>query len=202
MKYYGMALLPEQLIGGDIELRRSRPSFLDDVMKAVALSYRELHRWMAWCQDMPLREDILKFLREDEVAFDGDERWGYALFERRSGELVGSAGLRKISERDREGLEIGYWVRSDRTKRGYATAAASALVEAGFASMQHVTRIRIGMDSANVASAAVPRKLGFAFLGDVEREKVAAGHTGSQSVWEIDRSSWNAARDGLSTVAK
>jgi RimJ/RimL family protein N-acetyltransferase len=43
------------------------------------------------------------------------------------------------------------------------------------------------MDAANAASAAVPRKLGFEFLGEVKREAVTEGHSGSSALWEIER---------------
>jgi RimJ/RimL family protein N-acetyltransferase len=182
-----VALLPDELTSGAIELRRSRTGFVDDIIDAVTLSYAELHRWMVWCQTMPTREAMLTFLGEDEGEFEADQRWGYSLFERASGELVGSAGLRRASGTEADVLEIGYWVRSDRTKRGFATTATRALVDAGFKYVPHVTRIRISMDAANEASAAVPRKLGFNFLGEVQREVVAEGHSGSSALWEMDR---------------
>src|ERR1039458_2338591 len=104
-----MPLLPDQLGAGALELRRSRPPYLDDVMSAVTLSYPELHRWINWCKSMPLREDILQFLEEDEQAFEVDEKWAYALFERDSGELVGNAGLRKVSSPPTDGPASGCW---------------------------------------------------------------------------------------------
>jgi RimJ/RimL family protein N-acetyltransferase len=179
--------LPDELPGGVIELRRSWAYFIDEVMNAVARSFPELHQRMLWCKTMPFREDVLTFLQEDEKAFESNERWGYALFETNSGELVGSAGLRRISETDSTGLEIGYWVRSDRTKRGYATAAGRALMDATFEVVPGIERVRISMDAANVASAAVPRRLGFAFLREVPRERSAAGHTGIGAIWELER---------------
>jgi RimJ/RimL family protein N-acetyltransferase len=182
-----VALLPDQLSAGAIELRRSRTNFVDDIMDAVSTSFAELHRWMIWCQTMPTREAMLTFLQEDEAEFDADQRWGYSIFECASGELVGSAGLRRASVIDTDALEIGYWVRSDRTKRGYASTAARSLVDAGFTCVPNITKIRISMDAANAASAAVPRKLGFEFLGEVKREVVTEGHSGSSALWEIER---------------
>lgn len=187
-----MALLPAELTAGPIELRRSRTDFVDDIVDAVTVSYAELHHWMVWCQTMPAREGILTFLQEDEAAFETDQRWGYSLFEGASGELVGSAGLRRASSTETDALEIGYWVRSDRTRLGYASTAARALVDAGFAYVPNIKRIRISMDVANVASAAVARKLGFNFLGEVPREVVAGGHSGSSAIWEMDRRTYDA----------
>ncbi len=83
----------------------------------------------AVCGPLPTEEAELEFLREQERAFDSDEDYGYLLFERDSGELVGGIGLHPKEEKN---AEIGYWVRSDRTGRGYATAAAGAVTDAVF----------------------------------------------------------------------
>ena len=53
------------------------------------------------------------------------------------------------------GLEIGYWVHRACTRRGLATAASAALVEAAFG-LPGVDRIEIVHDELNVASAGVP----------------------------------------------
>ncbi len=136
---------------------------------------------------MPTREAMLTFLQQDERAFEGDDRWGYWIFESASGELVGNAGLRPMSHDFTDGLEIGYWVRSDRTKRGYATTAVQTFIDAAFATSDAADFIRISMDAANAASAAVPRKLGFAFLREERREPLAKGNTGSSMVFELER---------------
>ena len=81
---------------------------------------------------------------------------GYAIIA--GGVLVGGCGLmRRIGP---GGLEIGYWVHQAWTRRGLATAASAALVEAAFR-LPGVDRIEIVHDELNVASAGVPRKLGF-----------------------------------------
>ena len=84
-------------------------------------------------------------------------------------------------------IEIGYWVRSDRTSRGYATAAARALTEAAFAHLP-VDQVEIRMDRANRASAAVPLKLGYRLFGHEEREVLTPGHTGRGLIWVRRRS--------------
>jgi RimJ/RimL family protein N-acetyltransferase len=131
---------------------------------------------------------MVTFLDEAVLAFDDDQWWGYSLFEVASGEFVGSAVLRRMSETEPEGLEIGYWVRSDRTRRGYATSATAALIDAAFTRLTGIERIRISMDVANAASAAVPRKLGFDFQGEVKRDVAAGGHSSSSAIWELARS--------------
>ena len=69
-----------------------------------------------------------------------EETMGFGLFEA-DGELVGGFGLHR--RRGPGILEIGYWVRSDRTGRGYATGAARALTQAAFDGFPDVDRLEI-----------------------------------------------------------
>ena len=68
--------------------------------------------------------------------------------------------------------EIGYWLRDDATGRGFVTAAAGALTDAGVA-LDGIERVEIHCDEANVRSAAVPRRLGYR-LDRIEPESITA----------------------------
>ena len=57
-------------------------------------------------------------------------------------------------------VELGYWVHVDFTGRGYATACARALTQAGLA-LSDLARVEIHTDEANAISAAIPRRLGY-----------------------------------------
>ena len=180
-----MAMLPDMLTAGAVELRRWRPSHLDQLMEAVAASLPELRRWMPWAQTMPTEAEQLDVLRAGEVAFDTGAEWNYLLFAPGTDTVVGGAGLHPRAGPG--GIEIGYWVRSDRTGRGYAAAAAGALSEAAFAHLEGIVRVEIKVDRANRASAAVPPKLGFRLVGHEAREVLAPGHSGEGLVWALDR---------------
>jgi RimJ/RimL family protein N-acetyltransferase len=182
-----MAGLPGVLAAGAVELRRCGLGDLDALMRAIEVSQLELARWLPWADPMPTVEAERAFLLERQRCFDADEDWGYFLIESGTGELVGGAGLHR---RERGVVEIGYWVRTDRTRRGYATAAAGALTSAAFAHLSDVDRVTIRIDQGNGASAAVPPKLGYRLDGeDPLREIIASGHTGKGWIWVRTRSS-------------
>jgi ribosomal-protein-serine acetyltransferase len=180
-----MALFPEQLDAGDIELRRNRLEMCDALCEASAASFEELHEWMPWAHDPPTRESVGEFLRQAETDFDEDRQWAYVLVEKSTGDVVGGSGVR-INDNDRSCPEIGYWVRSDRAGRGYATHAAGALAEAAFLYLSF-DRVKIRMDLANAASAAVAQKVGCRLLDEEERPRVTPGHTGRGYIWVLDR---------------
>ena len=182
-----MAALPDTVVAGYLELHRWRPDHLDRLQDAVKASFTELHRWMPWAETMPTPVEQLEVLRAGEAAFDDGREWSYMLIEPESDQLVGAAGLHPRSGPG--SIEIGYWVRTDRTGRGHATAAAKALAESAFTCLADVHRVEIRMDRANGASAAIPRKLGYRLLGPEAREHLAPGQTGEGLIWVIDRPS-------------
>jgi len=61
-----------------------------------------------------------------------------------------------------------YWVRTDRTNRGYASAAAAAITAAGFAFVDDIDSVEIHINRANHASAAIPPKLGYHLANEGE----------------------------------
>ena len=187
-------LLPDVLPAGPIELRRWRPTFVDAYLPAIALSLAELQQWMDWAQVMPTVEELRSVLETGEAAFDADQEWDDTVYEPATDALVGGAGLHRGGEP--VALNIGYWTRSDRTGRGYATAVAKTLTEVAFALIPGIQRVEVHMDKANVASAAVPRKLGYRLDHEEVRQVEAPGHTGHGFVWVLDRPSAPAFPEG------
>jgi RimJ/RimL family protein N-acetyltransferase len=174
-------MVPEEIDVGahGLVLRRWRMADADALFAAIAPSLPELRRFMPWAMEEPTVASVSAFL-EDVV---GGPSPGFGLFE--AGEVVGGCGLH-----DRRGpgiLEIGYWVRSDRTGRGYATAVARALTGVAFECFPLIDRMEIRCDPANLASAAIPPKLGYRLDRTEAVEVEAEAQTGQQQVWVLDR---------------
>jgi RimJ/RimL family protein N-acetyltransferase len=183
-----MAAFPDELVGPRLRLRRWTLEDIDDLFDAVAVSFPELHQWMAWAAMMPTREFLTSQCVESVARFDADDQWSYFLREIHGDQLVGSAGLHR---RGADGeLEIGYWVRSDRTGRGYASEASGVLTNAAFDADLGISMVKITMDRANAASAAVPRRLGFERDQEFERDVAVPGHSGGAMAWVLTREAW------------
>jgi ribosomal-protein-serine acetyltransferase len=182
-----VALLPGMLCAGGLELRSWNPTFVDVMHLAIQESFPELQLWMPWAQEMPTGDDLRRVLVQGEADFEADRSWDYSIFEAQSGALVGGAGVHRTE--DSSSFEIGYWVHSQRTGKGYATSATRALVEAAFWYLSDASRIKIRMDVGNVASASIPPKIGFVLMGQEDREILAKGHSGRGYVWALERTS-------------
>jgi RimJ/RimL family protein N-acetyltransferase len=95
-------------------------------------------------------------------------------------------------------VELGYWVHVDFTGRGYATACARALTQAGLA-LSGVARVEIHTDEANAISAAIPRRLGYRLDRVDELPPEAPAHSGRLQLW-VNGMPW-ARRAGLAAPA-
>jgi RimJ/RimL family protein N-acetyltransferase len=183
-----MALLPKTLSAEGLELRNWNPAFIDAMLITIKASFPELQLWMAWAQTMPTGPSLRGVLAQGEDDFKADRNWDYSIFEEQSGDLVGGAGLHRTEDPSR--FEIGYWVHTRRTGKGYATTAARALTDAAFRYLANASQIVIRMDVGNAASASVPRKLGFCLVQEEDREILAKGHTGRGYMWALNRPNW------------
>jgi RimJ/RimL family protein N-acetyltransferase len=170
---------PERIDAGPILLRRWAPGDAPALVEAVAASHSHLRPWMTWALDEPTLEAETAFIDQSVRAFEDGTEFLYGMFTP-DGAIAGGCGLR--AHPGTAMLEIGYWVHAGHTRRGYASAAARALTEAALA-LPGITSVEIHCDAANLASAAVPRALGYRLDRVVEDRIAAPGEAGPLMVW-------------------
>ncbi|MDH3205786.1 MAG: GNAT family N-acetyltransferase [Gemmatimonadota bacterium] len=129
---------------------------------AIDGSLEHLRRWMPWALNEPSSMDETRErLRGNKAKFEEGQDFTYGIFSRDEVEVVGGSGLHPRIGKG--GLEIGYWIRADRTGRGLATETAKALTEIGMRA-SGVSRLQIMCDPENAASRRVPEKLGYSLI--------------------------------------
>lgn len=181
--------LPETVPSPRLTLRRWIAADAQDLSAAVEENLDHLRPWMPWISSEPLSpSDRLALINqwEDEWERGGDVVIGAFL----DGVVVGSSGLHR--RRGPGVLEIGYWVRADHTRKGIATELSSALTTAAF-TVPQIDRVEIHHDKANVASAGVPRRLGFTFIDETQDSVTSPGEVGIDCRWMITKQEWIAA---------
>jgi RimJ/RimL family protein N-acetyltransferase len=176
---------PDEVAAGNVRVRRWRLEDAPDLHALLLANLEHLRPWMGWVAAEPL---LLEERRSKIAAWRA--RWGagedfaYAIVDDAGGELLGGCGLnRRIAP---DALDLGYWVRGDRTSQGVAADAAGALVEAAF-TVDGITHVEIHHDAANAASRRIPEKLGFTFLGERQAAIVAPAEVGIDVTWRLDR---------------
>lgn len=126
---------------------------------AVTESLEHLRPWMPWAEaePEPLRRKVRR-LRRMRASFDRRKDFVWGIFDPGEQRVLGGCGLhRRIGA---GAAEIGYWIHVDRAGQGLGTETAAALTRVGF-EFEKLRRLEIHCDPVNVASAAIPRKLGY-----------------------------------------
>jgi RimJ/RimL family protein N-acetyltransferase len=175
---------PELVEAGMLILRRVRAADAGAIAAAVGASMDHLRPWMAWAvpEAADPRTQRVRVIEADEMWAAGTD-YVYSVITADEGTLVGAIGMhRRIGD---GGIEIGYWTAAQQTRRGFATAAAEALTSVALG-MPGVTRVEIHCDEANIASNAIPRKLGYRLDRIDDHEPEAPGERGRRLIWVRD----------------
>ncbi|QGG95537.1 GNAT family N-acetyltransferase [Actinomarinicola tropica] len=167
-----------------VEVRRWRPEDASALHVLVLANLEHLRPWMPWVAGEPLTfAERCGLVETWMTAWDAGSDFSFAIVDAAGGELLGACGAhRRIGP---GGLEVGYWVRSDRTGRGVASAAVGAVVGA-VSTVDGVDRLEIHHDAANLASGRVAEKAGFSRIEEHPDEVSAPGEIGIEVVWRLD----------------
>ena len=127
-----------------------------------------------------------------------------AIMDAKTGDALGGTGLHRMVHAYHE-AEIGYWMRSDRRRQGLCTEAVAALVTWAFLPQDQggwgLRRIHIRCAALNVASSAVPRRLGFVHEATLRKERWVPGSGWDDTlVFGMLHDEWRAAPAGFAVT--
>ncbi|MFF1904384.1 GNAT family N-acetyltransferase [Kitasatospora sp. NPDC058218] len=157
---------------------------LAELFRVIEESLDHLRPWMPWVAEHSL-DTTRDFLARRTEQWENGDAYTYAIVTEQA--IVGACQLFRRADRPSHGMEIGYWLHPAATGRGLVTRAARALVEQAFL-LPGVDHVEIVHDSANRASGAVPRRLGFVEHACRPAERLAPAETGEDKVWRLPRS--------------
>ena len=142
-----------------------------DVNAAIAETFDDLRRWMAWARRLPTVEETEEHCRHAHAAFLAGDDIPLYVFQRNDGAFVAASGLHP-RDPDVPRFEIGYWCRASAQGHGYVTEAVRAITRAGFETMR-ANRIEIRCDPCNERSRRVAERAGYRLEGELHNEQRA-----------------------------
>lgn len=162
-----------------------RPPHADDATDLTAIANNRQIAEMT--SRMPFPYDLSDAHTFLEGCLAGEhEGYIYAITLADTGHLIGFAGLER---RERSGgFEIGFWLGERYWGTGYATEAASALVDQAFRSTD-AELIHAVCRTVNPRSRNVIAKCGFSFIGLDEIDSLTAGRVPVER-YTLDRNAW------------
>lgn len=164
-------------------VRCYNPSDAQMLADSVNESAEHLKPWMPWAHAAPEpMEVIVERVKRFRGEFDLGDDFIYAIFNKDESRLIGGTGLHtRIGD---EQLEIGYWMHKDYINQGLVTESTAALVKVAFEIIR-IHRLEIHCDPGNLASASIPRKLGFTLEGTLRAKTRFLDRWSDSMVWSL-----------------
>jgi len=157
----------EKAEGRLVAVRAYRSEHIDPLFAAVTESVRELSPYETWCHPGFTHEEAAEYVHWWRHCWTKATAYYFAVEDRATGEFLGSCGLSDLlKEHRRAGL--GFWIRSSRTGRGFATEAARLVGGLAFDDLG-LQRVELETAVDNAASRRVVEKLGCSFEGVLHR---------------------------------
>jgi RimJ/RimL family protein N-acetyltransferase len=181
-------------------LRPFRRRDVGAVHEAVLASLPDLARWLPWAAADYQRGVSQQFLRDSMTAWNEDRAYDFAIRSRDDADLhLGNVSVWWTSRPNMSG-EVGYWVRSDATRRGICTEATARVLQVAFEELgMHRVSMRIAV--GNRGSERVAEKLGFLHEG-LLRDEVRVGTTWlDHTVWGLLDREWRVERERYAAEA-
>ncbi|SDI67657.1 Protein N-acetyltransferase, RimJ/RimL family [Planococcus glaciei] len=163
--------VPEEIRTERLLIRMPKPGDGKVVNAAIRASIKELKAWLPFAQQLPSVEETEINTVEAHLNFLKHENLRYLIFNKETGEFIGSSGFHSI-EWEVPKMEIGYWIDTRWSGFGYMAEAVSALSELALDGFR-CKRLEIRCDAENVKSRAIPETLGFVLEGVLHNDELS-----------------------------
>lgn len=147
-----------RLCDATIGIRPLDPADAETLLTAVRASLPTLSQWLPWATDDYGLAHAEAWIAHCIAARETEREYHFGMFDRDSGELLGSVGLNHRIPAYRS-ANMGYWVADAARGRGVAVEAARWAARFGFDALG-LQRIAILILPENRASLRVATKLG------------------------------------------
>lgn len=145
-----------------VELRKLSPEHAPLMVEAALESVAEINPWMDWCTHEFDIETAKKFIDAQIDARNKNTAYEFALFNK-EGLYLGGGGVNGINSQCNF-ANIGYWIRTSQTRKGYGTAALQALISWARANTG-LNRLEVVVAVENYPSSRVAEKNGAVLEG-------------------------------------
>jgi RimJ/RimL family protein N-acetyltransferase len=176
--------------GEKIVLRKYETAFAPMLYEAAFESRGgEFSRWMPWCRENYTLAESESFIERTLANQANESEYAFAVFDRQSGGFVGGVGLNQFNSHHNF-VNLGYWIRTSRQNRGFASEATRLLAQAAFADLP-LNRIEVLVAAENKPSQKAAEKSGAAREGVLRKRLVIGGQVHDAVMFSFVREDFN-----------
>ena len=181
-------------------MRPFRRRDVNAIHDAVNASIIDLQQWLPWASREYSRAVSQQFVRDSMSAWNEGRAYDFSV--RRVEEPQRHIGNVSIWHTSRQNAvaEVGYWVRSDETRRGVCTEAVAQVLQIGFEDLG-LHRITLRIAVGNRASERVAEKLGFLQEGTLRDDVKIGTRWVDHTIWGLLAGEWKVERERYAAQA-
>ncbi len=161
------------IAGSKIQIRRFVSEDAAALFKAARESISALCAWMVWCHPGYSLQDSRSFIFNCDRDWVRGESFSFAIVDSKDETFLGSVGLSRLNSAHRF-ANLGYWVRSNRTGEGIASAAVRLAALFAFHDL-NLQRLELVVPMGNKPSHCVAEKVGAHCEGVLRRRLIING---------------------------
>lgn len=155
--------IPESIETERLLIRAARWGDGAEMNEAIAESLNELQPWMIFAQSLQSPEETEQFARESRLKYLNRTFLHMNIYDKTEGTFIGCSGLHHM-DWDIRAFELGYWIRSSCSGKGYMTEAVNGITDFAIHELK-ANRIEIRCSGRNAKSAAVAERAGYKLDG-------------------------------------
>ncbi|WP_341356561.1 GNAT family N-acetyltransferase [Rossellomorea sp. y25] len=159
---------PDRIETSRLYIRPCMPGDGPDVFNAIQESRNELKQWLPFARKAQTLEEVEAGVRDSYAEFIKKTDIRLHIYLKDTDGFIGSTGFHRI-DWDVPKVEIGYWLHTKHTKKGYIVEAVNALTHFALNELS-CKRVEIRCDDRNAGSKRVPEKLGFTLEGIIRHD--------------------------------
>ncbi len=143
-----------------------------EIYSIIERERNRLGEFLPWVYQTLNKEDTKNNLQERIENFKQEKSFEFYL--KHEDKIIGSVGFVEIDKKNQKG-EIGYWIDSKYSGKGYVTQSVQTCIEYGFTKLM-LNKIIIRCADNNISSAAVAHRLGFTLEGNLREDRIINTH--------------------------
>lgn len=146
--------LAETIPAERIVLLRRSHEHDEQMWQAIVESRQMLREYVFWTNKTNTFDDVVKATDSFTDTWEDDREWGFCIYSIPEHRFLGCIGVHLISFKNCS-AEIGYWLRTSETHKGYMTEAVQVVTEELFKNGIHRMVIKCDINNRNSANVAL-----------------------------------------------
>lgn len=153
-------------------VRRYKPTDVAALYEAAKESVADMNPFLPWCHADYSISEAEQWIALTTDSWGVNNHFGFVIEEKSSQRFVGGIGVNAIDSHPM--VNLGYWLRSSATGKGYASEAAKGMIKWSFEELK-TQRIEIILSVKNASSKKVAESTGANFEATLANRLVLHG---------------------------